>query len=234
MAPPGTKRPRKRGRPNKDLHDDSGVPPVKRRGRPRKKPLEHDGTQSSLTAGASSGPQSQVRSSQETIIRGNEEEIENEKLADEERDDDEQITDEEDYESEEDMIYPFDHTLSKATFGFRTSSHYTKSPLSRVFDSEGSTNIIDHLKIEMAGLRRQSAEAVSVSLRMSDQLAEAQADASRARAALKTAERMLEDEARKRRDAEREADEEARRRRAAEEALKALRVQCPSSTPALT
>jgi hypothetical protein len=186
-APPGTKRPRKRGRPNKDKHDDIGSPPVKRRGRPRKKPLE----QKDLT--------------HEAANQDEEDEEEGETLAN----DDEEHISEDEYESEEGMVY---HALP--SFGF-----------------EKSTNIIDHLKIEMAGLRRQSADAVSVSLRMSDQLAEAQADASRARAALRTAERMLEDEARKRREAEREADEEARRRRLAEDALRTLQMRCSSSAP---
>jgi hypothetical protein len=35
-APPGTKRPRKRGRPNRDLHGDIDQLPTKRRGRPRR------------------------------------------------------------------------------------------------------------------------------------------------------------------------------------------------------
>jgi len=148
-APPGTKRPRKRGRPNKekDLHDDTGPPPVKRRGRLHKQ-------------------------------------------GDEEKD-----VSEEEFESEED------------------------GKLFSVID-DSSDNIIDRLQIEMAGLRRQSAEAMSASLRVSDQLAEAQAEASRAKAALRMAESMLEDEARKRRDAERAADEEAKMRRAAEEVLR--------------
>ena len=128
------------------------------------------------------------------------------------------------------MSFPFEHEVSRNNLGSRASaSQYkgpsTKSRISLYGEDDRCNHIIDHLKIEMAGLRRQSAEAHSVSLRMSDQLAEAQAAASRAKAALKTAERMLEDEARKRRDAEREADEEARRRRAAEEELESLRNQ---------
>jgi hypothetical protein len=65
---------------------------------------------------------------------------------------------------------------------------------------------------------------------MSDQLAEAQAETSRAKSALRTAEAMLEDESRKRRDAERAADEEARLRRSAEDALRLLRMQWPGSS----
>jgi hypothetical protein len=165
-APPGTKRPRKRGRPNKDLHEDTGPPPVKRRGR---------------------------------LLRQG---------GDEEKDEDGHVSEEE-LESEEDTISPFDPHTS-ATAG-------------------GSDHVIDRLQIEMAGLRRQSAEATSTSLRVSDQLAEAQAEASRAKAALRMAESMLQDEARKRRDAERAADEEAKMRRAAEETLRQREMQWSAS-----
>jgi hypothetical protein len=65
---------------------------------------------------------------------------------------------------------------------------------------------------------------------MSDQLSEAQSEASRAKSALRAAEAMLEEESRKRMDAERAADEEARLRRSAEDALRLLRMQWPSSS----
>lgn len=173
-APPGTKRPRKRGRPNKDINDNTGPPPVKR-GRLHK--------------------------------QGGDEEAEGSGHVSEEE-----------FESEEDMVYPFEHHT--------TAAANTRGSFS--IDG-GSDNIIDRLQIEMAGLRRQSAEAMSMSLRVSDQLAEAQAEASRAKAALRMAEGMLEDEARKRREAERAADEEAKMRRTVEETLRKREIQWSAS-----
>ena len=79
--------------------------------------------------------------------------------------------------------------------------------------------------MEMAGLRRQSQDAVNASLRLSDQLTASQEDAARAKSALKIAENMLEEEARRRMQAEKNAEEEVRRRRAAEEALRQYEAQ---------
>ena len=146
-----------------------------------------------------------------------------------ERENESHISDDE-YESEEDMVYPFDHhsardQLRGHEFPFQPRQISTRLSAADFDRNESSNNLIDRLKIEMAGLRRQSADAVSLSLRMSDQLAEAQADASRARAALRTAESMLEDEGRKRREAEQAADEEARKKRDLEEKLRSLQMQ---------
>ena len=153
----------------------------------------------------------------------------------EERDANSHVSEDE-YESEEDMVYPFDRHMSRNHVQIRRLSSYSSQmpakPTTSLLDfgNESSNHLIDRLRIEMAGLRRQSAEAVSLSLRMSDQLAEAQADATRARAALRNAESMLEDEERKRREAEITADEEAKKRLAAEEALKVMQMQlCRSS-----
>ncbi|PCH34215.1 hypothetical protein WOLCODRAFT_160695 [Wolfiporia cocos MD-104 SS10] len=91
--------------------------------------------------------------------------------------------------------------------------------------AENQESIIERLKLEMTGLRRQSTDAVTASLRMSSQLAEAQAEAARARAALKVTENRLEEEIRRRREAEHVAEDEARLRLAAEEALRAYQLQ---------
>jgi hypothetical protein len=77
--------------------------------------------------------------------------------------------------------------------------------------------------MEMAHLRRQSAEAISVSIHLADQLAHAQEEASETRSALEVMESKLREETNKRRQAEREADDAVRSRRAAEEALKSMR-----------
>jgi len=99
---------------------------------------------------------------------------------------------------------------------------YASAPYTR---AETQDPIIERLQMEMAGLRRQSTDAVNASLRMSSQLAEAQADTARARAALKVAENRLEDEVRRRREAEHIAEDEARLRLAAEDALRAYQLQ---------
>ncbi|EIN13889.1 hypothetical protein PUNSTDRAFT_140325 [Punctularia strigosozonata HHB-11173 SS5] len=64
----------------------------------------------------------------------------------------------------------------------------------------------------------------SAASRMADELARAQSEAYRALAELKRAYELLEDETRRRRVAERVAEEEARARKAAEEALRLLRA----------
>jgi len=226
-APPGTKRPRKRGRPNKDQHDVSTAPLTKRRGRPKKKLREEDEA-ASFAASGSYDTRRPILSNDSALY--NYDDVEGGLLTQDEGDEeDERVSEEEECESEEENVVVCQPGPDLSRRNGPVPPHLyigeeTNAKPRIYFPGGGdkSYHIIDHLKIEMAGLRRQSAEA---SLRMSDQLAEAQAAASRARAALKAAERMLEDEARKRRDAEREADEEARRRRAAEEKLESLRHQ---------
>lgn len=90
---------------------------------------------------------------------------------------------------------------------------------------ENQDPVIERLKMEMAGLRRQSTDAVNASLRMSSQLSDAQAEAAKARAALKVTESRLEEEIRRRREAEHIAEDEARLRLAAEDALRAYQLQ---------
>ncbi|KAL1670532.1 hypothetical protein GGF50DRAFT_122110 [Schizophyllum commune] len=60
--------------------------------------------------------------------------------------------------------------------------------------------VVDRLQIELAALRRQSAETIT---RLSEQLTQAQADATRTRDALTSTQAALEEESRKRKDAER-------------------------------
>jgi hypothetical protein len=230
-APPGTKRPRKRGRPNRDIHDDSAPPPVKRRGRPRKNP-----PQLPPIAILGVSVDQALRNCQVSSIRTGGSQL------DEDEVDDEMISEEgdvdqsdDDYESEEDMVYPFENRAaitSRTAIG--SSSHASFSQQIRPLvpasfppfgAADTGENLIDKLHIEMEGLRRLAADAQALSQRTSDQLSEAQGEAHRAKSALKRAEAMLEEEGRKRQEAERIADEEARRRRAAEEALRHAQMQ---------
>jgi len=235
-APPGTKRPRKRGRPAGKGDPEDGLPPARKRGRPRKSTDADDASYPEVPAIATLLPSDDrtLRTCQVSSVRTNGDHGEDE---DEEMlsPDDSDVSDEE-YESEEDMVPP-NHRSSMAglsAFGMHPAPASTR--LSRVtefsdYDRPDRLEAIsDRLQIEMSMLRRQASEATSVSLRMSDQLAEAQAESSRVKSALRTAEVMLEEESRKRRDAERAADDEARLRRSAEDALRLLRMQWPSSS----
>ncbi|RDX51910.1 hypothetical protein OH76DRAFT_1400811 [Lentinus brumalis] len=139
-----------------------------------------------------------------------------------------------DYSSSDDMPYRYDPRAPKrGPNSYSGSSHRSYSgsqgqsgrpALHGAFSSyaagDHADSTIERLKKEMAGLRRQSQDAVTASLRLSDQLTAAEEEATRAKAALKVAESMLEDEARRRLQAEKTAEEEVRRRRAAEDALR--------------
>lgn len=86
-------------------------------------------------------------------------------------------------------------------------------------DESDHRSIIDRLQREVQNLRQQSADAVSVSVKMSDQLAEAHAEASRVRAALRSMENKYEESERRRKEAERIVDQQQRLRQIAETSL---------------
>lgn len=88
-------------------------------------------------------------------------------------------------------------------------------------------DIIQHMRQEIASLRRTSAEAVSTSIRLSEQLSNAHFEVARCREATRDLEEMLQDETVKRRDAERLKEVEAERRRAAEQALSNMAIHSP-------
>lgn len=233
-APPGTKRPRKRGRQNKEASDGSPLPP-KKRGRPRKilpppdadelqtcSPLDEDeddknGSRTELAASTSS--QGQRKCTQVPDHYGGD------KLGYED-DLDAAYGSEEDYESEEEVIHPMDRRSSlvglSAYAPSRSSQPFSLPPISSFQNDASTDSIIESMQAEIASLRRQSAEAVSLSLRLSEQLVHAQAESSRTRATLRTIEGILEDESKRRREAERAVDNEEKRRRKAEEALNEL------------
>ncbi|KAF8215917.1 hypothetical protein K438DRAFT_1704843 [Mycena galopus ATCC 62051] len=90
-------------------------------------------------------------------------------------------------------------------------------------DSAHSEDIVERLQMEMANLRRQSADAISMSMQLSDQLARAQAEVSDTQSALEALESKLREETNKRMQAERTAEDALRLRRAAEDALNSMR-----------
>ncbi|KAL4069835.1 hypothetical protein V8B97DRAFT_638388 [Scleroderma yunnanense] len=229
-APPGTKRPRKRGRTSKVSEKPSEQ---KKRGRPRKHPEASNST-ASVNVSVELNSQSRsplVSTAQSQVqLRGSK------KGSQMENDQDECDMSEVEYESEEDMVIPPNHhpvTSSLGVFGVCEGPSRVYSPdRSRHAYADVDESLIDRLQIEIASLRRQSADAISVSMRISDQLAEAHAEAARARAALKVTESMLEEEGKKRREAERVAQEEERLRKAAEETIIRLRSRWESTSHA--
>ncbi|KAL7285570.1 hypothetical protein ACG7TL_000674 [Trametes sanguinea] len=147
----------------------------------------------------------------------------------------------EDYSGSEDMPYQYDprhHNHNSNSYAGSSHRSYSasqaqpgRSVLHGAFSSfsgvDHPESTIERLKMEMAGLRRQSQDAVTASLRLSDELRASQEDAARAKeeatrskAALKVAENMLEEEAQRRIQAEKTLEEETRRRLAAEDALR--------------
>lgn len=207
-APPGTKRPRKRGRPNKDVDLDGAS--SKKRGRPRK---DNEST-ITMTSNHDAAHEDYEMSH-----------------FDEDRDGGHHPSDEDGFESEEEVVlHPFERRTSLVGLSPypRSSSSTSNVPRHPGYE-EDSHSIIEKMQIEMAGLKRQSSDAVSLSIRLTDQLSQAQAESSRAKSALRSAEAMLGEETRKRRDAEQMADEEARQRRAAEAALRTLQQRLPAS-----
>lgn len=147
---------------------------------------------------------------------------------------------EDDFESEEELAIHYDHRMNLPSTS--TSSPYAhvsqaqppqlppaRSMLYGAFSGystpEHPDATVHRLKMEVEGLKRQSSEALSASMRMSDQLVDAQAEATKAKAALRAAESRLEDEKRRRIEAEMAVDEETRRRMEAEETIRALQMQ---------
>ncbi|KAF9245871.1 hypothetical protein BU15DRAFT_85535 [Melanogaster broomeanus] len=224
-APPGTKRPRKRGRTSKSAAQPSQVESSqqKKRGRPRKHPEPSASSTPVATCAGSSYSTPEYR--QKHDRRYEEDEGEDPKNGCD--------VSEDEYESEEDMVVPPHHNPSTSGLG---ALGIREIP-SRIYSPERSyrtystvdEGLLDRMQIEMAGLRRQSSDAISVSLRISDQLAEVQGEAARAKAALRATESMLEEEGRKRREAERIANEEIRLRRIAEETILRLQNQWHST-----
>lgn len=88
---------------------------------------------------------------------------------------------------------------------------------------------MEHMRQEIATLRRTSAEAVSTSIRLSEQLANANLEVSRSHEAVRDLEDMLQEETSKRKEIERQKEVEQDRRRAAEQALSELQISSRGS-----
>ncbi|KAI0756478.1 hypothetical protein C8Q80DRAFT_1278645 [Daedaleopsis nitida] len=255
-APPGTKRPRKRGGrtskndaelghsqhpPGHHHHNLHPVPPPHSHSQPpHSQPPNPSPHPQSVSTIAKLRPVDSRSFNQTSTTR-------NRNLYDDDDEDDMDWEDDldglqysdDEYSSSEDMPYKYDpRSHNRGPNSYSGSSHRSysgsqgqsgRSVLHGAFSSysamDHADSTIERLKMEMAGLRRQSQDAVNASLRLSDQLTASQEEAARAKAALKVAENMLEDEARRRLQAEKVADEEARRRRAAEDALRQYQGQ---------
>lgn len=137
------------------------------------------------------------------------------------------ISDDE-YESEEDAARNRDKrsTIPAAFIPTRPSPIFSLPDLSSA--DKLKDNIVEHMRQEIANLRRTSAEAVSTSIRLSEQLANAHFEVARYRETVRELEDILQDETMKRRDAERQREVEAERRRAAEQALGTMAIRPPN------
>ncbi|EEB95370.1 hypothetical protein MPER_05670 [Moniliophthora perniciosa FA553] len=118
-------------------------------------------------------------------------------------------------ESEEEIMHPFESRSSLIGL----TPYPSGAAASRALD-ESAYATIEKLQTEVAELRRQSSDAVSLSIRLSDQLAQAHAEASRAKSSLRSVESLLEEESGKRMDAEKQVAEEIKLRHEAEEKLR--------------
>jgi len=136
---------------------------------------------------------------------------------------------EEDFESEEDVdgrptTPAYDRAVNMRLTPLTPSPsqgtlyHVQNVPMSDAMPE----NIIDHLKVQMGLLRRQTSDARSEAASMAQRLQESQAEVSRAKSALRAAEEMLELEVQRREEAERLAEEEARMRKIVEDELRIL------------
>ncbi|KAG7099703.1 hypothetical protein E1B28_001523 [Marasmius oreades] len=194
-APPGTKRPRKRGRPNKNKDAAPPTAPVvkeldlKRRGRPRK-----DSEPPPLTGSSSGATTSDIN------MHG--------------RSEDELLDSDEERDSTQ-ILHPFERRSSLVGLTL-----YPTGAGDSTLDGNGYATI-EKLQNEIASLRQQANDAVQLSIRLSDQLAQAHAEASRAKSNLRNVETLLEEESSKRMDAEKQAAEESKLKKEAQEALRA-------------
>ena len=236
QAPPGTKRPRKRGRPQREVNDDPESGPAKKRGRPRKVPetesrrqIEHSCLATLPVPSADHVSALLGVSTARTGSRHLHDDVDEDHITRSELGASWRV--EEDFESEEDGDHGLPpRPITPAYDRAINVHHLTPSPsrgtLRRVQDDTLSEampeNIIDHLKVQMGLLRRQTSDARSEAAGMAQRLQQSQTEASRAKSALRAAEDMLELEVRRREEAERLAEEEARMRKLVEDELRIL------------
>ncbi|KAI0274796.1 hypothetical protein BC834DRAFT_849614 [Gloeopeniophorella convolvens] len=236
-APPGTKRPRKRGRPQRDTNGDSETPPAKKRGRPRKAPeterqteqppiatlpipsMEHVGGRVSVSAVRIGSHRSYEDEDEDQILS-----LEQGMIPRWRAQEDLESEDDSDGQPQRPVTPPYDRAV--AVNPGASPSLGTIRPLQDNLTSDAfPESIIDHLRVQMGMLRRQTSEARSDAASLSQQLADCQTEVSRFKAALKKAEDAAEAEAQKRKQAETHAEEEVRKRRAAEDELRTWQQQ---------
>ena len=234
-APPGTKRPRKRGRPKRDVDDDAETAPAKRRGRPRKIPEAENSRQAGHSHIAAlpipSGDHMSAQISVSSTRTGNRRSYDHEHedhLAPFELS--AAWRGEEELESEDDCDDPPKRPTTPAydrAVTVRLSSSPSRGTLRQLQDDSTPDvfpeNIIDHLKVQMGMLRRQASEARSEAASIAQQLSES-------KAVLKDTEDRLEAEVLKRKEAERLAEVEARMRRAFEDELRTMQSRGSAAT----
>ncbi|TDL29578.1 hypothetical protein BD410DRAFT_833861 [Rickenella mellea] len=212
QAPPGTKRPRKRGRPNKE---ETQAAQLKKRGRPRKNmsdamdfeaELDHPPIATLPMQAAGSSSQAHRRS-QRTALPSDSLGSDEDEASDAEDGEGRRLagSDEENYYSDDDL----QDTQSEYT---PNNNRYTLVPTSGTLSDKHkfpnhnhfgqSDSIVEGLRNEIRDLRRQTSIASSVSARMSDQLAEAQADVAKFRFEKEVLEKRLENERQRRMQAE--------------------------------
>jgi hypothetical protein len=233
-APPGTKRPRKRGRPQREVNGDPESGPAKKRGRPRKVPETENRRQTEhsylatlpIPSADHVGALLSV-STPRTSTRHLHEDEDEDHVARSDLGSSWRMED--DFESEDDGDGLPPRSITPAydrAVNFDPTPSPSRGTLRPVQDDSIPDaipeNIIDHLKVQMGMLRRQTSEARSEAANMAQRLQESQAETSRARSALRAAEEMLEMEVQRREEAERLAEEEARMRKMVEDELRIL------------
>ena len=170
-----------------------------------------------LQRGAPSTPSTPLSSKESNFLPSSSSETgDGEKITHEE--DNRPTVSDDDRESEEEML-PQTHSRQLSGQNLipkRSPACYQLPPFSNLEQTR-----LKQMQEEIAILRRTSAEAVSTSIRLSEQLANANLEVSRSREAVRDLEDMLQSEATKRSEAERLKDIEVERRRAAEQALNA-------------
>ncbi|KAJ8523282.1 hypothetical protein ONZ45_g254 [Pleurotus djamor] len=235
-APPGTKRPRKRGRPK----GPSGAPqPVRKRGRPKKDTSQATSLQATDEP-ATSSPIPCTDSGKTPDQRCPE--ASTSQVGDKLRDADDgtgdvaggDMTDDEE-SLVDDLVHPFDRPTTLYPAQYHDWPRRVTSPSISVgaVDSFGDPfKQIERLQKELTEIKERTADSNSLSQRLSEQLAHAQAESWRAKAALHTAENKLKEvegklkeESKRRQDAERLAEEELMRRRLLEDSIRESRTQ---------
>lgn len=221
-APPGTKRPRKRGRQNKDAAAGVTQPeevtapaePKGKRGRPRKETEPTPGM-------------SMMSTSQDIRMPAPEDYDIPPFNPSEEEDYDEPVPDDHNHNhpssSNQMMSQSASHSPipvpSAEAFGRPGPASLPPPRYGQIQKEEDPYTIIERLKVETSSLRRQSSDAVQLSMRLTEQLTSTQSESNLMRGTIKDLQDKILEEQRLRQDAERMANEEMMNRKSAEHML---------------